>query len=255
MTKLISESIFAEETQTFDDSGIMMTPAPRNVNPSMSGSTPWSNSSIEWNTQRFGPINRRVRSFSTTGPAPAVVYPPTNVMNWRNWGESLRIRESQTHYPLAPVTNLSVIIHSESIKITITELNFILQDDILDIKLSSLNVEGVCKLLEKLDDLDAQSVQDYINTIKSNNINGRVLLHCDLDELKKLLKMSFGDWEMFKVALVSLREQEMTTLLKQDEGKSVRFNKPQQSTVKPERKCNCFEYFLRATNLLSKWFN
>lgn len=97
----------------------------------------------------------------------------------------------------------------------------------------------MCKLLDKIEDLNIPSVQDYVNIIKINNINGRVLLHCDLEELKKLLKMSFGDWEMFKVAIVSLREQELTTLLKQEDGKSLRFSKSNPQTVKkPERKCN-----------------
>lgn len=100
-------------------------------------------------------------------------------------------------------------------------------------------MDGVCKLLEKIDDLNIQSLQDYVNIIKTNNINGRVLIHCDLDELKKLLKMSFGDWELFKVAIVSLREQELTTLLKQDDGRSLRFSKSNPQTVKkPERKRN-----------------
>lgn len=91
--------------------------------------------------------------------------------------------------------------------------------------------------MEKLDDLKTQSLQDYTKIIKQNNINGRVLLHCDLDELKKLLKMTFGDWEMFKVMIVSLREHELTTLIKQDEARNVRFSvTSQQSGPKPERK-------------------
>lgn len=41
--------------------------------------------------------------------------------------------------------------------------------------------------------------------------------------------MNFGDWEMFKVMIVSLREQELTSVMKQDEAKNVRF-----SVVKPQ---------------------
>lgn len=36
--------------------------------------------------------------------------------------------------------------------------------------------------------------------------------------------MSFGDWELFRMVIVSLREQELTTLTTQEEGpRSVRF--------------------------------
>jgi hypothetical protein len=36
--------------------------------------------------------------------------------------------------------------------------------------------------------------------------------------------MSFGDWELFRMVVVSLREQELTVLITQEEGpRSVRF--------------------------------
>lgn len=41
-----------------------------------------------------------------------------------------------------------------------------------------------------------------------NNVSGRVLLNCNLDELKALSGMSFGDWELFRVAVLALRERE-----------------------------------------------
>lgn len=34
--------------------------------------------------------------------------------------------------------------------------------------------------------------------------------------------MSFGDWEMFKVILISLREHEITSVLHQNEVKPIR---------------------------------
>lgn len=72
----------------------------------------------------------------------------------------------------------------------------------------------------------------YKTVLKDNNINGRVLLHCDLDELKKLLKMTFGDWEMFRVMIVSLREHEMTTVVRQDESRNtVRFSENKTTAV------------------------
>lgn len=40
----------------------------------------------------------------------------------------------------------------------------------------------------------------------------------------QVLKMSFGDWELFRMVVVSLREQELTSFTTQEEGsRSVRF--------------------------------
>ena len=42
-----------------------------------------------------------------------------------------------------------------------------------------------------------------------HNVSGRVLLNCNLEELKQLIGMNFGDWELFRVAALSLREREL----------------------------------------------
>lgn len=67
----------------------------------------------------------------------------------------------------------------------------ILQPEILECKLSSLNVDGICQLLNKIEDLDSSAVNKYKKVIKDNNVNGRVLLHCDLDELKNVIRIEF----------------------------------------------------------------
>ena len=89
-------------------------------------------------------------------------------------------------------------------------------------KLSTLSVDGVCNLLDRIDGANYDCLRGYRTLVQENNINGRVLLHCDLEELKRLLQMSFGDWEMFKMSVVSLREQEMTAFLRQDETRNIR---------------------------------
>lgn len=60
----------------------------------------------------------------------------------------------------------------------------IFQAEIIDGKLSSLNVDGVCKLLQTMEDLNKDAVAHYVTIIQNHNINGRVLTSCDLDELK-----------------------------------------------------------------------
>lgn len=62
-----------------------------------------------------------------------------------------------------------------------------LQSEILEIKLSSLSVNGVCDLIDKIESLNSIQAPIYKQAIKENNINGRVLLHCDLQELKKVI--------------------------------------------------------------------
>ncbi|XP_011499343.1 PREDICTED: kinase D-interacting substrate of 220 kDa isoform X2 [Ceratosolen solmsi marchali] len=99
-----------------------------------------------------------------------------------------------------------------------------LPSDVLDIKLSILTVQGLCDLLDKIQDLNSNQIPRYKEIIKENNISGRVLLHCNLLELKNVLKMSFGDWELFRMVVISLREQELTILITQEESpRSVRF--------------------------------
>ncbi|XP_043467712.1 kinase D-interacting substrate of 220 kDa isoform X5 [Leptopilina heterotoma] len=110
-----------------------------------------------------------------------------------------------------------------------------LPPEILEIRLSSLSVNGLCDLLDKIEDLNLNQVQCYKEIIKQNNITGRVLLHCDLQELKKVLEMSFGDWELFRMVVISLREQELSSFLIQDEGpRSVRFTVGSEQIVRKE---------------------
>lgn len=126
--------------------------------------------------------------------------------------------------------------------------------EILETRLASLTVNGVCELIEKIDDLNPNKIDDYKSLVRDNNINGRVLLHCTLQDLKEVtfnilmelprrnvakspwyfcysiflvqvLRMGFGDWELFRMVIVSLREQELSSFTTNDEGsRSVRFS-------------------------------
>ncbi|KAJ8969884.1 hypothetical protein NQ317_011176 [Molorchus minor] len=193
------KKVIKEETQSLEDDGLMVGPKNMSILPAHMSS--WGNTT-EWNSPRSA-LSKRLRinkpsPLSTTQP---VMYPPVQagIMGWQPWNDHMAL---QPHIPLAPVT--------------------ILEPEIMETRLSTLNVDGVCKLISNMSEINPDSVSDYIKVIKEQNINGRVLLHCDLFELKTLLSMSFGDWEMFKVALISLREHEITCVLRQDEIKPVR---------------------------------
>ncbi|XP_052119643.1 kinase D-interacting substrate of 220 kDa B isoform X5 [Frankliniella occidentalis] len=112
--------------------------------------------------------------------------------------------------------------------------------EVADMKLSELSVDGVCQMFSKIPDINSSQVARYTSIIREHNINGRVLLHCDFDELKKVLKMSFGDWELFRMLAVALRERELTTFSQVDEtnpNKNVRFTVPSiQATAPPQER-------------------
>lgn len=64
-------------------------------------------------------------------------------------------------------------------------------------------------MLNSLSNIDKNKVKDYCANLAAININGRVLLTCDLDELRKVINMGFGDWELFRVAVLALRDKEL----------------------------------------------
>ncbi|KAF5273996.1 hypothetical protein FQA39_LY01111 [Lamprigera yunnana] len=211
------KKVIKEETQEREDEGILIPSLRNSANNYMHNTNNWNHDWSNVNT----PNNKRMRNFPkhTMATPTTVVYPTnTGVLNWQHsWNPSLA---PQYHHQLGPVTELS--------------------PEVLEDKLSQLSVDGICKLLSKIEDLDLKLLARYKEVIKENNVNGKVLLHCDLSELKKLLNMSFGDWEMFRVLIVSLREYEMTHVTKQDESKNVRMTvtKSQNPLASRERKAS-----------------
>lgn len=55
-------------------------------------------------------------------------------------------------------------------------------------------------------------LEEYINTVKKANVNGRVLSQCNLDELKKEMNMNFGDWHLFRTMVLDQRQMESQLL-------------------------------------------
>ncbi|XP_061598864.1 kinase D-interacting substrate of 220 kDa B isoform X2 [Cololabis saira] len=85
--------------------------------------------------------------------------------------------------------------------------------------LSSLSTDAVCERLKQIDGIDPSMLPQYTATIKKANINGRVLLHCNLDELKKEMEMNFGDWQLFRGVVMEQRHAESQAAL-QDESRA-----------------------------------
>ncbi|XP_071951058.1 uncharacterized protein [Antedon mediterranea] len=70
-------------------------------------------------------------------------------------------------------------------------------------------VKDVCDRLLNLDGLDPSAIPRYQAKIAEHNINGHVLQQCDIDELRNILGMSFGDWQIFRGMVLQLRDQMM----------------------------------------------
>ncbi|XP_026671715.1 kinase D-interacting substrate of 220 kDa B isoform X3 [Ceratina calcarata] len=178
--------------------------------------SPWTvhnNGQEPWNGGRSGLVGRQmklVKQPSLQGhlpppvPSQASWYVPQPAVDWHapHW---------ISMPPMEPV--------AKPLSATTT-----LPSEILEIRLPSLTVNGVCELIDRIESINPNMTSQYKQVIKENNINGRVLLHCDLEELKKVVKMSFGDWELFRMVIVSLRELELSTFTTHEEGsRSVRF--------------------------------
>ncbi|XP_056623939.1 kinase D-interacting substrate of 220 kDa B isoform X2 [Triplophysa dalaica] len=78
--------------------------------------------------------------------------------------------------------------------------------------LGSLSINAVCEKLKTIQGLDPCLLEEYINTVKKANVNGRVLSQCNLDELKNEMNMNFGDWHLFRTMVLEQRQIESQLL-------------------------------------------
>ncbi|CAF3425386.1 unnamed protein product [Rotaria sp. Silwood1] len=75
--------------------------------------------------------------------------------------------------------------------------------------LSQMTVNDICDCLKNdVIGLKPTMIPIYIQDINENNISGRVLLECNLDELKQILSMTFGDWVLFRNWIQTKRFEE-----------------------------------------------
>lgn len=74
--------------------------------------------------------------------------------------------------------------------------------------LSAMTTEAVCERVQTMAGLDPSMTAQYSATIRKANINGRVLSQCNMEELKREMSMNFGDWQLFRAAVVDMRRAE-----------------------------------------------
>ncbi|CAI9732185.1 kinase D-interacting substrate of 220 kDa-like [Octopus vulgaris] len=80
-------------------------------------------------------------------------------------------------------------------------------------RISSYSVQDVCNLLSKIQGIKEENLITYSKLVETNNVSGLVLLCCDFDELKCVMCMRFGDWQLFRAMVQELRDQEVAQLL------------------------------------------
>ena len=73
--------------------------------------------------------------------------------------------------------------------------------------LISLTVPEVGLLLDSITGMTKTGRDSCKEIIIQQNINGTVLQHCHVSELKDVLKINFGDWEILKMVLLDMRKK------------------------------------------------
>ncbi|XP_029000973.1 NTPase KAP family P-loop domain-containing protein 1 [Betta splendens] len=67
----------------------------------------------------------------------------------------------------------------------------------------NMDTEDVCKELERM-----KYPSKYIDIVKSNDLNGSALVFGNVDDLKGLLGMTFGEWTTFQLHFLGLRSHQ-----------------------------------------------
>lgn len=94
-----------------------------------------------------------------------------------------------------------------------------------------MSVSGLLALLKEIEELEP-AYDRLSQALQDNAISGRVLMHCDLAELKSLLDLSFGHWEIFRLLINCLRDiEKLQPNLKLNEVDSVQPTTQRQKSV------------------------
>ena len=103
--------------------------------------------------------------------------------------------------------------------------------EICQVSLSERSVEQVCDLIRGLDGLTPTMIDNYCSAVTAQNVTGTVLAHCRMEDLKSVVNMNFGDWEIFRLVVATLKSMEKN---KTNSNQGVKFSLS--STPEPQRK-------------------
>ncbi|KAF4522837.1 hypothetical protein B566_EDAN008099 [Ephemera danica] len=177
---------------------------PMNV-ANQAGNTGWTPG---WNNK---PVNRRHRTLlraATSAPTAPLSYPhmlSTSMMGW----------------PTPPQQTQTAWEHTSVMPRAPPPPPGFFQEEV---RLSTMNVDQVCDILPKIEELSPATMISIQTSLKENNVGGKVLSMCELSELKQVLNLNFGDWEIFKWLITMLRQQEISYVSQLGEDSSLTRN-------------------------------
>uniref|UniRef100_A0A1I8A8N2 ANK_REP_REGION domain-containing protein n=1 Tax=Steinernema glaseri TaxID=37863 RepID=A0A1I8A8N2_9BILA len=74
----------------------------------------------------------------------------------------------------------------------------------IEVPLVEMKIDDIVQLVAKLD-IPLDRMNGLLASIRSLNLNGLVLQTCDLEELHRSLRLSLGDWTLFRLLVETLR--------------------------------------------------
>ncbi|GBP85350.1 Kinase D-interacting substrate of 220 kDa B [Eumeta japonica] len=155
-------------------------------------SMPWTTNQSKHPHSKLFQRKHKLSAPITQSVASSGVTPPM-WMGWPNIGPSYGPPSLFPPMGTAPATN----------PITVLKTAFPDLGDVSSLRLSTLSVEQVCVLVRA-----ALGSDSACAILQQHHICGMVLTHCDLRELRPVLDLPFGDWELFKMLITNLRELE-----------------------------------------------
>lgn len=109
----------------------------------------------------------------------------------------------------------------------------------MHVQLTKLSVDGLTALMKGIEELEP-AFERLSVALQANAISGRVLMHCDLSEVKSLLGLSFGHWEIFRLLINCLRDiEKLQPTIKLTEVDTVQQTFPRQKSVIEKQVSNC----------------
>lgn len=122
----------------------------------------------------------------------------------------------------------------------------------MHVRITKLSVDGLTALLKGIEELEP-AFERLSQALEANAISGRVLMHCDLNELKSLLGLSFGHWEIFRLLINCLRDiEKLQPTLKLTEIDAVQPTFPRQKSVIEKQVKICFVFIVDSNFLLNE---
>ncbi|CAF1032924.1 unnamed protein product [Adineta ricciae] len=110
--------------------------------------------------------------------------------------------------------------------------------------LSEMTVNDICDCLRNdIVGLKPTMIPIYTHDLNENNITGRVLAACELDELKQILSMAFGDWILFSNWVRTKRDEELRSRFRIQSVSNSRMNPNDRPTLPTNNFINDYQFY------------